>query len=629
MNADIRGASRTGRTRLTCQTSPICARVGLIVASLLCLTLSAIAADTTYCFRLSDGSSVPLRWFSDRIVVELAQGKEPTDLAAALSLRFGWARTSLQPVAANKRLFALDLPSSLSLEDWLKQASLLASDGGASAAYPTFVHEPSGCHVTVTDEIIACLRDSATFATLEDATAPFRLQVTKRFSFDPRIVLLKVEKAGPFGALDAANTLARSAAVMWAEPNFVAEVRRTFTPDDLYFTLQWHLNNTGQVAGGVPDADIDAAEAWDITLGSRNVTIAVLDDGMNIDHPDLQANIYVNPGETPNNSLDDDKNGFVDDVNGWDFYSRDNDPRPDNIIQDYHSTCVGGLAGAVADNSIGVAGAAPGCKILPCRMMGAYAPTVNDIAEAIQYAGAMASVISISWTMAPNSTVEASLRYAATQGRGGRGCPIAASVGNNYRTDFIGFPASLDCVMAIGASTYKDVRAPYSDYTNGQGVFLLAPSGDSDQRTGVPTLTAAGGYGLFSGTSAGPPQVAGVCALMLSVAPTRSRAQIESVLRTTTDKINPTVALYDSNGYSSEYGYGRLNAYRAVLEVTPDLAATAFDFAPTTTVIGGNLKLSGSVRNLGKGASSSFWIEFWLSNSAGFATRDIQACNSI
>ena len=142
------------------------------------------------------------------------------------------------------------------------------------------------------------------------------------------------------------------------------------------------LNNYGQ-SGGTTDADIDAPEAWEITTGSRDVVIGVIDSGVDITHPDLAANIWVNPGETPNNGIDDDGNGFIDDVNGWDFYDDDNTPNDGNG----HGTHVAGTIGAVGNNNSGIAGVNWEVSLLPLRFLGDDGSGwTSDAVAAVNYA---------------------------------------------------------------------------------------------------------------------------------------------------------------------------------------------------------------------------------------------------
>src|SRR5262249_9769887 len=130
--------------------------------------------------------------------------------------------------------------------------------------------------------------------------------------------------------------------VLGASPNHTLHVNQI--PNDPNFSSMWGLNNTGQT-GGTPDADIDAPEAWDVTTGSSRVVVAVLDTGVDYTHPDLAANIWTNPGEIPGNGIDDDHNGYVDDVHGYDFVNNDPDPMDDQG----HGTHVAGTIGAVGN----------------------------------------------------------------------------------------------------------------------------------------------------------------------------------------------------------------------------------------------------------------------------------------
>ena len=128
------------------------------------------------------------------------------------------------------------------------------------------------------------------------------------------------------------------------------------SPDDPRYPDQWSLNNTGQGSGGVPGADVDAERLWDITAGSPSIIVAVLDSGTDIDHEDLAGNVWRNDGEIPDNGVDDDGNGYIDDWEGWDFHNMNNEPRP--VF--YHGTHVTGIINAVGDNGIGITGLAGG-----------------------------------------------------------------------------------------------------------------------------------------------------------------------------------------------------------------------------------------------------------------------------
>ena len=162
--------------------------------------------------------------------------------------------------------------------------------------------------------------------------------------------------------LDAVERLRRHPDVEFVEPNYLVSINAI--PDDLRFVELYGLMNTGQT-GGTPDSDIDADLAWDLTTGTHDVIVGIIDSGVDYHHPDLAANIWTNPGEIPDNGVDDDGNGYVDDVHGWDFADDDNDPFDDNG----HGTHVAGTVGAVGDNGRGVTGVAWKVSIVPLKFI--------------------------------------------------------------------------------------------------------------------------------------------------------------------------------------------------------------------------------------------------------------------
>src|SRR6266540_573123 len=303
------------------------------------------------------------------------------------------------------------------------------------SANPVFIDPASGLRLLATSELIVCLKPGADPKTYFGAqwkdTRPL-WGTTDQF-------VLTLADATAEEVFAAVSRHAAQPLVEWAEPNFVMQAAKSFTPNDSFFTEQWHLQNTGQL-DGAPGADVRATGAWDISLGNPNVVIAIIDDGVQWDHPDLAANIFINPGEIAGNGIDDDGNGLIDDVHGWDFYGKDNDPSPADPL-DNHGTALAGVAAGVGSNGLGISGVAPRCKILPLKIInGDDGIPVTKVSEVLRYAAGLnplgqhawrgADVINISLGFPRTSAVDAALTTAATSGRNGRGCAIFCAAGN-------------------------------------------------------------------------------------------------------------------------------------------------------------------------------------------------------
>lgn len=234
-------------------------------------------------------------------------------------------------------------------------------------------------------------------------------------------------------------------------------------PNDPLFPGQYGLDNTGQT-GGTIDADIDAPAVWNSTTGSKNVIVAVVDEGVNISHEDLKQNIWLNTDEIPNNGVDDDKNGYVDDIRGYDFYNHD-ETVYDVEDGDRHGTHVAGIIGAQGNNGIGVAGVNWTVSIMPLKFLGPYGGDDFDGAEAIVYAvDNGAKVINCSWGGEGDSPIiEEAIAYANDHD-----VLIAAAAGNSgMSTDAYAFwPAASDSpnVISVAATDDKDQLADFSNY---------------------------------------------------------------------------------------------------------------------------------------------------------------------
>ncbi|NLX49737.1 MAG: S8 family serine peptidase [Methanospirillum sp.] len=337
--------------------------------------------------------------------------------------------------------------------------------------------------------------------------------------------------------------------VLRVERDWVVRLDRT--PNDPGYASLW----------GLPK--IAAPAAWDRTTGGTGVVVAVIDTGVDAAHPDLAPNVWTNPGEVPGNGLDDDANGYVDDVHGWDF--RNGDPVPDDAYG--HGTHCAGTIGAAGDNGIGIAGAAWTVRVMPLKyMQGNDCGFVSIAAEAILYANRMgADVISCSWYEPESPLIRDAIAASPAL--------VVCSAGNEGRdTDATPqYPACypLDQVISVAATDPADAMAPFSNY-GATSVDLGAPG------VSIYSAMPGGGYGWMSGTSMAAPHVAGVAALALSLDPSLSTAELRRALLEGADPVASLAGRSVSGG--------RLNASRTLALAAPPVPAVPpSTLSPTDT----------------------------------------------
>jgi subtilisin family serine protease len=373
-----------------------------------------------------------------------------------------------------------------------------------------------------------------------------------------------VVNVDPDDADAAAEELARQRAIDYVEPNYVIHASRL--PNDRGFGEQWGLRNVGQY-GGKPGADIHATDAWDVTTGA-NVTVAVVDTGIAYDHPDLAPNMWTNPAD-PKNGIDDDGNGFVDDVHGADFINEDSNPMDDAG----HGSHVAGIIGAKGNNGTGVAGVDWDVKLMALKFLNSDGQgNTADAANAIDYAVSHgARVINASW----GGPAFSQALFQAVKRAGDKGVLFAAAAGNDGENADAtpDFPAAFELpnVISVAASDRYDKLLDFSNY-GVHSVDLAAP-GDDIYST-VPTSSDPTGYESFSGTSMATPFVSGAAALYLSRAPQSTSDQVKAALLGSVDQ-GPSFAGKLASG-------GRLDIAKALGAVAPPVTKPEPDkTAPT------------------------------------------------
>jgi subtilisin family serine protease len=377
--------------------------------------------------------------------------------------------------------------------------------------------------------------------------------------------------------------------VQWAEPeykkkllsvesNSISAMENTlarWTPNDPYYGYQWHYHNTGQT-GGTVDADIDLPEAWEIEKGHSDVVVSVIDQGIQTNHPDLAGNMWINPGEIAGNGIDDDSNGYVDDVYGYNFAGG-----TCTISAGDHGCHTGGTIGAVTNNGTGVSGIAGGSgsgngvRLMSCQVFS----TSNGGFELapIYAADNGASISQNSWSYTSEGVYDQSvldaIDYFNANGGGAvmsGGITIFAAGNDDSSGEW--YPAYYSGCFSVAATNHEDVRSYYSNY--GTWVDVSAPGGETTSASaeGVLSCVSGSNYAYMQGTSMACPHASGVAALVVSylhrAGSSITNTDLANLLRDTTDD-----HYYANLSYLGMLGTGRINAHSALLAADPTLPA--------------------------------------------------------
>jgi subtilisin family serine protease len=400
----------------------------------------------------------------------------------------------------------------------------------------------------------------------------YGLARVRQLPYAPNTFLYQAPDA--LASLDIANRLHDAGAAVYAYPNWLRTRTKRSLPDDPLFSDQWHLDNTGQ-GGGTAGEDVNVTGVWDTYKGNGEV-IAIVDDGLEIGHEDLSANVLA--GES------------------HDYIDGDGDPSPGPMSTDNHGTACAGVAAARGDNGIGVSGAAPQASLVGFRLLGAE--TDANEADALTRSGDLVDIYSNSWgppdtgvLLGPGPLTRDALAYGAMTGRGGLGSIYTWAGGNGGNVSEDGDDSNQDgyansrYTIAVAATDFNGKQATYSE--TGANIMINAPSlGDTMGATlGITTTdrTGTAGYNdgtdsadysdlnytnIFGGTSSATPLVAGIVALMLEANPDLTWRDVQAILMTTAVKNDPNDGDWFTNaaGYhvNHKYGFGRVDAQAAV-----------------------------------------------------------------
>jgi hypothetical protein len=474
-----------------------------------------------------------------RLVSVLAAGLLVTGLAAPPPL------AGLQPGDPSVRIAVSDAPDAVEpVEPWDSRSpqKLVRIEG-------TLYQEDSGFYYRVVEDRITVrlaegVRDWMDLVDRATADAPGDFAALDALVAERQNRLGIVDLIIPDGdPTDWCELVFRTGLVRYAEVATYGVFN--ISPNDTFYSQQWALHNTGQT-GGTPGADVDAEAAWDIETGNPAIVVGVLDSGTAVGHPDLVLNVWHNDGEIPNNGIDDDGNGYIDDVDGWDFGNGNNDVNSTN----FHGTHVTGIIIAEGNNAMGVVGLAGGVGSPGVRAMavavGESAPITSVMDDAMLYAvDNGAHIVTMSLTVGQTSAFNDAMDYAYNT----MDVFIDCAAGNGGSS--VGYPANRPEVMAVASTNHHDNRSSFSN--PGPELEVSAP-GENIWSTQLGNT-----YGSSSGTSFAAPYVGALAALIRSINSGMSAPEVRQLIIDTVEDV-------EAPGFDNLTGWGRINAFEALAQ---------------------------------------------------------------
>ncbi len=510
------------------------------------------AADVRYLY--ADGGAHELVLRTDRIAITFVEGLTRSERDAVRARQPLLARATIAEEIPVPRMTILFVAGTRSTEEVMLGLATVRQDAAVSAAQP--IYTSYGIDLIPTGRLFLQVEPNIADEQVDAWARAYGLERISRTSWRAGNYLLAVTAQSGTDAIEAADRLRNENGVVYSHPDFVRRLRRLAVPNDTHFGQQWNLHNIGQSSGARLDVDLDAPEGWEVQQGCADVTIAILDEGCDMTHPDYAASL----------------------VPGYDFPGNDDDPTPNPW--DGHGTACAGVAAALTNNALGIAGTAGGAHIMPIRIAYSVAPdsgwvtTDQWLSDAIAWAYLQgADVLSNSWGGGPPSDqIHAAIRDALNLGRGGLGSVVVFAAGNNNASPPV-YPSLHIEAISVGATSPCDERkSPAScdpehfwGSNYGPGLDVAAPG------VLIPTTDVQGGDGYapgdyflnFNGTSSATPQVAGLAALLICKFPHYQSTEIRARLEQTCDKVGGYA--YDGmTGISDELGHGRINIYRAL-----------------------------------------------------------------
>ncbi|MEM9836081.1 MAG: S8 family serine peptidase [Bacteroidota bacterium] len=524
-----------------------------------------------------------------------------------------------------KSVFFYPLPENTTSVEVTNLLDELQRHPAIMLAHP-FWENPDGTLISYDTDLIVALKSMTDFDLLEDFIEANYLYIQRADKYNPHVFYLSTTTQTEADPLALANELMESGQFLFAEPDYIMQLKRY---NDPLLSSQWYIDNNGGWTNSIPGVDMNVTDAWGEITTTNNVTVAVLDDGVQLDHPDLVGNL----------------------VTGYDATGNGTSGAP-TFLQDAHGTGCAGIIAARAGNGIGIRGIAHEAKVMPIRIAYNSIPgegwtsLISWQAAGVNWAWQQgADILSNSWGGGnPSFTLDLAMNNAVDNGRNGKGSIVLFAAGND-NSSIMPYPARNPLVIAVGATSHCDERkSPTScDGENwwgsnyGSQLDVAAPgvkmtttdltgtAGANSTSAGFPN---SADYRIFNGTSSATPATAGVMALMLTVNPELTEEEARNILEQTCAKVGGysynNSSLHPNGTWSSQLGYGRVDAHAAVLAALNGdsggddyfiVMRDPFEISPTPIITNEVSTVSFNVRNDGNGPMTGlFGLGLWDEN---------------